>query len=160
MPDLQAGDKAPDFTALDEQGRKVTLSDYKGQKLVLYFYPKDDTPGCTTEACDFNDNLKKLNKLDVAVLGVSRDSAKKHLKFIEKYGLKFPLIADEEGDVCQKYDTWIQKSMYGKKYMGIERSTFLIDEKGKIITLWRKVKVEGHVDEIFDTLKKSTKKAA
>lgn len=148
MPILDVGSPAPAFSAPDDTGKTVKLADFKGQKLVLYFYPKDDTPGCTTEACDFRDNFKALAKLGVAVLGVSKDSVASHVKFKKKYDLNFPLLSDEDGKMCAAYDVWVEKSMYGKKYMGIERSTFLIDETCKIAALWRKVSVTGHVDDI------------
>lgn len=147
------GAPAPNFSAPDDTGKVHALKDYQGQKVVLYFYPKDDTPGCTTESCDFRDNLKSLGKLGVAVLGVSKDSVKSHAKFKEKYNLNFPLLSDEDGDMCENYGTWVEKSMYGKKYMGIERSTFLIDEKGKIAQIWTKVKVDGHIDDVIAALK-------
>lgn len=153
MPALDIGDKAPVFSAPSDQGSTLSLKDFKGRKLVLYFYPKDDTPGCTKEACSFTENISSFNKLDVAVLGVSKDSVEKHKKFKEKYGLKFPLLSDEDGKICEAYGTWIEKSMYGRKYMGIDRATFLIDETGKIEALWRKVKLPGHIEEILKTLK-------
>jgi peroxiredoxin Q/BCP len=148
MPTLDVGSPAPAFAAADDTGKTVTLADYTGKKLVLYFYPKDDTPGCTTESCDFRDNMKAFEKLGVAVLGVSKDSVTSHVKFKKKYDLNFPLLSDEDGKICESYGVWVEKSMYGKKYMGIERSTFLIDESGKIAALWRKVSVTGHVDDV------------
>lgn len=157
---LSIGDKAPDFTLPTDGGGEISLKKLKGQKVVLYFYPKDDTPGCTKESCSFNENLNKFNKLDVQVIGISKCSVKKHDKFKEKYGLKFPLASDEGSDTCERYGVWLEKSMYGKKYMGIDRSTFLIDEKGKITALWHKVKVDGHVEEVMATVKESNKKAA
>lgn len=160
MAELKTGSKAPDFTLPTDGGGEISLKQFKGQKVVLYFYPKDDTPGCTAESCSFNENLSKFNKLDVQVIGLSKCSVKKHDKFKEKYGLKFPLASDENGDVCERYGTWIEKSMYGKKYMGIDRSTFLIDENGKIAALWRNVKVPGHVEEVMEAVKASNKKAA
>jgi peroxiredoxin Q/BCP len=153
MPALKENAKAPNFKVAADNGETLTLKDYKGQKLVLYFYPKDDTPGCTTEACNFNEALPKFEKMGAAVLGISRDSLKKHEKFSEKFGLAFPLGADEDGAMCEAYGVWIEKSMYGKKYMGIDRSTFLIGEDGKIIKIWRGVKVPGHVDEVMAALK-------
>ena len=160
MADLKIGSKAPNFTLPTDGGGDITLADFKGQKVVLYFYPKDDTPGCTKESCSFNENLKAFNKLGVQVIGLSKCSVKKHDKFKEKYGLKFPLASDEDGDVCEKYGTWVEKSMYGRKYMGIDRSTFLIDENGKIAQAWRKVKVPGHVEEVMEAVKEASKKAA
>lgn len=147
------GDKAPDFNLLDDQGNTVSMAHYAGRKVLLYFYPKDDTPGCTTEACDLRDNFKNLGKLNVAVLGVSRDSVKSHQKFKAKYDLNYPLLSDEQEDLCKAYDVIKQQSMYGKTYMGIERSTFLIDEQGMIQKVWRKVKVSGHVEEILKALR-------
>lgn len=155
MPALKEGSKAPDFKLPTDTRGIVSLKDFAGTKLVLYFYPKDDTPGCTAEACAFNDNLPKFGKLKAAVLGISRDPLKKHEKFREKYDLGFPLGADEDGGVCEKYGVWVEKSMYGKKYMGIERSTFLIDETGKILKIWRKVKVTGHVEEVLEAAKEA-----
>lgn len=156
MPTLDVGSRAPTFSAPDDTGKTVKLADFKGQKLVLYFYPKDDTPGCTTEACDFRDNLKSLSKLGVAVLGVSKDSVASHIKFKKKFDLNFPLLSDEDGKICDAYGVWVEKSMYGKKYMGIERSTFLIDEDGKIMAVWPKVSVTGHVDDIKKALAQAT----
>ena len=160
MSALEIGSKAPNFNLPTDGNGKVKLSDYKGQKLVLYFYPKDDTSGCTKEACNFKENLKAFEKLGVAVIGVSKDSVAKHDKFKEKYKLNFPLASDEECKVCDAYGVWVEKSMYGRKYMGIERATFLIDEKGKIEQIWRKVKVPGHVEDILKSLKEGNKKAA
>ena len=149
---LTEGNKAPDFKILTEGGRTATLKDYAGQKLVLYFYPKDDTPGCTAQACGFRDHLSAFDKLGTAVLGISKDPLVKHERFRRKYDLNFPLGADEDGKICEAYGVWIEKSMYGKKYMGIDRSTFLIDEKGVIEKIWRKVKVPGHVEEILSVV--------
>ena len=148
MSELKIGDKAPDFNLPTDGNETVKLSDFKGRKLVLYFYPKDDTPGCTTESCNFRDSLADFNALNTAVVGISKDSIKKHDKFKAKYELNFPLISDENGDMCERYGVWGEKSMMGKKYMGIERSTFLIDENGKIEQIWRKVKVDGHVADV------------
>ena len=131
---------------------KISLKSFRGRKVVLYFYPKDDTPGCTRESCDFRDNLARLGKMGAAVVGVSRDSPARHDKFRAKYDLNFPLAADEEGEVCAAYGVWVEKNMYGRKYMGIERATFLIDEKGIIRHVWRKVKVGGHVDAVMAAL--------
>lgn len=153
MTALQIGDKAPDFTLPTDGNGTLTLSDLQGEKVVLYFYPKDDTPGCTTESCSFNDNLTALNKLNATVIGVSKCSVAKHDKFKAKYGLNFPLASDEESDVCEQYGVWTEKNMYGKKYMGIERSTFLIDENGNIEQIWRKVKVKDHVEAVLNALK-------
>lgn len=153
MTHLSDGAAAPDFTLPTDDGRPVSLSGFRGRKVVLYFYPKDDTPGCTQESCDFRDSLAALSGAGVAVLGLSRDGVESHRKFKEKYALNFPLLADEDGAVCAAYGVWVEKSMYGKKYMGIERATFLIDEAGKIVRIWRKVKVPGHVDGILDALR-------
>ncbi|HEY0900702.1 MAG TPA: thioredoxin-dependent thiol peroxidase [Micavibrio sp.] len=150
---LKIGDKAPDFTLPTDGAGSVTLSALKGQPVVLYFYPKDDTSGCTQEACDFRDNLSALKKLKAQVIGVSKDSVKKHDKFKEKYELNFPLASDEDGAVCDQHGVWVEKSMYGRKYMGIERSTFLIGADGKIAQIWRKVSVTDHVQEVMAALK-------
>lgn len=160
MSNLQPGDKAPNFSLATGDGTTVKLSDYKGRKLVLYFYPKDDTPGCTKEACGFRDDLPKFGKLNAAVIGVSKDNPKSHAKFRDKYDLNFPLASDEDGTVCEAYGTWGEKSMYGRKYMGIDRATFLIDENGKIAQVWRKVSVTGHVEEVMKAIKDLDKKAA
>ena len=151
MPEV--GKKAPQFTLPDSDGNKVSLKDYLGQKVVLYFYPKDNTSGCTKEACDFRDSIAQFKKLKVAVLGVSKDSQSSHIKFKDKYDLNFPLLSDVDTKVIQKYEVWKEKSMYGKKYMGVERTTFLIDEKGKIEKIYRKVKVADHVEQILKDLK-------
>ena len=153
MPAPKPGLKAPDFNLPSSSGGKLRLSDLKGQFVVLYFYPKDDTSGCTKEACSFSENIAALNRIKAKVIGVSRDSLASHEKFIAKYGLKFPLLSDEDGAVCEKYGVWVEKSMYGKKYMGIDRSTFLIGPDGKILQIWNKVKVPGHVDEVLAALK-------
>ena len=146
---VDVGDKAPSFTLPTDGGGEVSLTDLKGKTVVLYFYPKDDTPGCTAEACAFRDALPDFSKVKAAVIGISRDAIKRHDKFKEKYDLTFPLASDEDGRTCEDYGTWVEKSMYGRKYMGIERSTFLIDGKGVIRNVWRKVKVPGHVDEVL-----------
>jgi peroxiredoxin Q/BCP len=146
--DLQVGFDAPDFALPSDSGETIKLSDLKGKKVILYFYPKDDTPGCTKEACSFRDNLGVLQSKNVVVLGVSADSVESHKKFKQKYNLNFPLLSDEKLEVIKKYGVWKEKNMYGKKTMGIERSTFIIDEKGKIIKIYRNVKVDGHVEEI------------
>lgn len=149
---LQKGDKAPEFTLPTLNDQTVSLKDFKGKKVVLYFYPKDNTPGCTLEACDFRDNMGRLKTAGVEVLGTSRDHLKSHQKFADKFDLSFPLLSDEQGEVCRQYDCWKEKSMFGKKYFGIERSTFLIDEKGLIQKIWRKVKVKGHVEQVLEAL--------
>ncbi len=150
---VDVGDKAPGFTLPTDGGGEISLSDFKGKPVVLYFYPKDDTSGCTAEACAFRDALPDFSKVKAEVIGISRDPVKKHDKFKKKYALNFPLASDEEGEVCEAYGTWVEKSMYGRKYMGIERSTFLIDGKGVIREVWRKVKVPGHAEEVLKAAK-------
>ncbi|WP_299398926.1 thioredoxin-dependent thiol peroxidase [Pelagibius sp.] len=147
---VEVGKKAPNFKMATDGGGSVALKDLKDQKVVLYFYPKDDTPGCTKEACGFRDAFPDFSKLDAVVIGVSKDSVAKHDKFKAKHHLPFTLASDEDGNVCEAYGTWVEKSMYGKKYMGIERATFLIDEKGVVRGEWRKVKVPGHVDAVLE----------
>lgn len=154
MAVLNVGDKAPDFTLPTNQGFDMTLSDFQGQKVVLYFYPKDNTPGCTKESCNFNDALSEFEDLNTQILGISKCGIKKHENFSEKFALSFPLFSDKRGNVCEQYDTWKEKSMYGKKYMGIERSTFLINEDGTIAHIWRRVKVPDHVKEVKDITNK------
>lgn len=151
--ELDVGAKAPDFSLPDQDGSTVTLKSLKGKQVVLYFYPKDDTSGCTKEACDFRDSLAPIKKAGAVVLGVSKDGKASHQKFIAKYGLPFALLSDEETVVCNAYGVYKEKSMYGRKYMGIERSTFVIDATGRVKALWRKVKVPGHVDEVLAALK-------
>lgn len=146
---LTAGKKAPAFQLPAYPEGVVKLSQFKGQQnVVLYFYPRDNTPGCTTEACDFRDNLASLADAETVVLGVSTDTVASHRKFAEKFSLPFPLLADEEHAVAEKYGVWAEKMRYGRKYMGIERSTFLIDKQGKLARVWPKVKVEGHAAEV------------
>ncbi len=150
---IEEGAKAPNFTMDLDDGETVSLKDLAGRKLVLYFYPKDDTPGCTNEAADFSSDLAKFKRAGAEVIGVSRDSVAKHQKFKEKHALKVKLGADETGKVTEDYGVWGEKSMYGKKFMGIERSTFLIDEQGVVRKIWRKVKVPGHVSEVLAAVK-------
>ncbi len=150
---VDVGDKAPDFSLSDESGDTVSLKSLKGKQVVLYFYPKDDTPGCTKEACGFRDEIKAIEKTDAVVLGVSMDSAESHNKFIKKYGLPFRLLVDEGGAVSKAYGVYKKKNMYGRTYWGIERSTFVIGETGKLKAVFRKVKVDGHVDEVRAVLK-------
>lgn len=150
---LKIGDPAPDFTLPGDNGTDVSLSSFRGKRVVLYFYPKDDTPGCTQESCDFRDQSSLFEKSGAQIIGISKDSVKKHDKFKEKYALNFPLASDEKGDICEKYGVWVEKSMYGRRYMGIERTTFLIGEDGKILQSWRKVKIPGHVDSVVDAVK-------
>jgi peroxiredoxin Q/BCP len=149
---LNVGDKAPDFSASDQNGTTHRLKDYRGKKLVLYFYPKDMTSGCTAQACDFRDNMARIAATGTAVLGVSPDPVKRHAKFADKESLNFPLLADDDKQMVQDYDVWKEKSMYGRKYMGVERTTFIIDEKGRIERIFPKVKVPGHVQEVLDAL--------
>jgi len=148
----KVGQKAPDFTVLNDKGEKVRLSDLKGKKVVLYFYPKDDTPGCTTEACAFRDGIDEIKKKGATVIGVSTDSVESHQKFKKKFDLNFPLLADTDKKLVEVYGTWKEKSMYGRKYMGIERTTFIIDEQGKISHIFPKVKVSEHYDEVLEAL--------
>ena len=155
MATLKPGSPAPDFSLPTGSGETVSLKDLKGKKVVLYFYPKDNTSGCTKEACEFNDNLARLKKKGAVVVGISPDSAASHTKFADKYSLSFPLLSDESKEVLKKYGVWKEKSMYGRKYMGVERTTFVIDEKGRITHIFPKVKVEGHVDEVLAALTKS-----
>ena len=146
---LKIGDKAPLFKLPRDGGAEASLADFAGRSLVLYFYPKDDTSGCTAEAIDFNRLAADFAKAGAAIVGVSPDPVKKHDKFRDKYELGFPLVSDETKTMLETYGVWVEKSMYGRKYMGVERSTFLIDGKGKIARIWRKVKVTGHADEVL-----------
>ncbi len=158
---LKVGQKAPDFKVNDQDGNEISLSDFKGKKVVLYFYPKDQTPGCTTEACNLRDNYKLLQKKGYEVLGVSTDSEKSHQKFIEKQDLPFQLLADVDKVIHTKYGTWVEKSMYGRKYMGTARVTFIIDEKGAIEEIIEKVDTKNHAEQILReaTPKSLTKKS-
>jgi len=146
---LEVGDKAPAFKTKNQDGDAVSLGDFKGRKVALYFYPKDDTPGCTKEACSFRDAWAKFRKKGIAVLGVSIDDEKSHRKFADKFSLPFPLLADTDKKIVTAYGVWGEKSMYGRKYMGIHRVTYLIDEKGRIAAVWPKVKPEDHADEVL-----------
>ncbi len=150
MMPLQTGDPAPDFSAKDQDGNAISLSDFKGKKLVLYFYPKDDTPGCTAQACDLRDNYQHMLAQGYAVVGVSVDDEKSHRKFIEKYELPFPLIADTDHAVVDTYGVWVEKNMYGRKYMGTARTTFVINEEGKIEDIISKVKTKAHTQQILN----------
>ena len=150
---VEIGKKAPAFKLPADGGGTIALKELKGQKVVLYFYPKDDTPGCTTEACGFRDAFPDFTKVDAVVIGVSKDSVARHDKFKAKHDLPFALASDEDGKVCEAYGTWVEKSLYGRKYMGIDRATFLIDEQGVLRGEWRKVKVKGHVDEVLAAAK-------
>ena len=151
-PGLAIGRPAPAFQLLSDEGKEVQLADFRGQQVVLYFYPKDDTPGCTTEACAFRDGAAALRQRGAVVLGVSTDSVASHQKFKAKFHLSFPLLSDEEKRAVQAYGVWKEKSMYGRTYMGIERTTFLIDRDGKIARIFPKVKVDGHCDEVLAAL--------
>lgn len=149
---LNVGDRAPDFSGVDQNGKSVRLGDLKGSKVVLYFYPKDMTPGCTVEACAFRDGFKALKKKGAVVLGVSKDSALSHKKFIEKYDLPFSLLADESGEIVKAYGAWGEKSMYGKKYMGILRITYVIGADGRVAAVFPKVKPATHAEEVLQAL--------
>lgn len=150
MPDVS--DTAPDFTLPRDGGGEVTLSDLRGTSVVLFFYPRDDTPGCTKESIGFSTTLQEFADAGAQVFGISKDTVAKHDKFVAKHDLTTPLLSDAEGSVCEDYGVWVEKNMYGKKSMGIQRSTFLIDAEGKIARVWRKVKVDGHVDEVLEAV--------
>ena len=150
--ELHVGDPAPDFSLESDTGQKVSLKDFRGKKVILYFYPRDDTPGCTKEACSFRDSLGGITSKDAVVLGVSRDDINSHKKFKQKYSLNFPLLSDPDREVSKAYGVYKLKNLYGIKHWGIERSTFLIGEEGKISKIWRKVKVDGHKDEVVQAL--------
>lgn len=149
---LKVGDKAPGFTLPSTDGTEISLKDFSGKKVVLYFYPKDDTSGCTKEACSFRDNLTRVKRKGAVILGVSADPVKSHQKFTDKYDLTFPLLSDESKEMIKSYGVWQEKTFMGRKYMGIVRTTFIIDEKGKIKHIFEKVKVEGHTDEVLEQL--------
>lgn len=151
MPDVN--DKAPEFSLPTGDGSILSSSDFRGRPLVLYFYPKDSTPGCTQQAIGFTALLPEFEKEGAAVVGVSRDSVKRHSNFAAKNGIAFPLLSDEAGELCEAYGVWVEKNLYGRKYMGIERSTFLIDGEGVIRRVWRKVKVKGHAEEVLEAVK-------
>jgi peroxiredoxin Q/BCP len=151
---VEVGDKAPDFNLPSDGGGKISLKALRGKKIVLYFYPKDDTPGCTTEACAFRDSLPDFSKVKTTIIGVSKDDVKSHDRFKKKYDLPFPLLSDEDGKLVKAFGVWVEKSMYGRKYMGIDRSTFLIDEKGIVRGVWRKVKANGHAEEVLEAAEK------
>ncbi|MGF1625903.1 MAG: thioredoxin-dependent thiol peroxidase [Alphaproteobacteria bacterium] len=150
---IDVGDKVPDLTMPTDGGGTVSLADLKGRKVVLYFYPKDDTPGCTTEACGFRDAMPDFSGIDATVIGISKDSRTAHDKFKTKFDLNFTLASDTDGAACKAFGTWVEKSMYGRKYMGIDRATFLVDGEGVVRNVWRKVKVKGHVDEVLAAAK-------
>ncbi len=149
----QEGRNAPDFKLLANNRQSFALKDLKGKNIVLFFYPKDDTPGCTVEACGFRDSFKDIEKLNAVILGISPDSVKSHENFVNKFSLPFPLLSDNEKQMCKDYGVWVEKSMYGKKYMGIARTTFIIDGNGKIAKVFEKVKPEGHNAEVIEVLK-------
>jgi|TARA_B110000259_G_C13990337_1_gene392218 peroxiredoxin Q/BCP len=150
---ISIGDKAPEFNVSINGGAQFTLADAAGKNLVLYFYPKDDTPGCTKEAISFSENLDTFKDQNTVILGISRDTASKHDKFITKFDLRINLISDEDGSLCEAFGTWVEKQMYGRTYMGIERATFLINNRGEVAQIWRKVKVPGHVEDVLATVK-------
>lgn len=150
---LEVGDKAPELSLPDQHGRTVTLKSFKGKQVVLYFYPKDDTPGCTKESCDFRDVESQIVRAGGVIVGVSLDGKESHQKFIKKYGLPFPLLTDDDASVSKSYGVYKEKNMYGKKYWGIERSTFVIDPTGNLKALFRKVQVDGHADQVLTALK-------
>ncbi|WP_339855378.1 thioredoxin-dependent thiol peroxidase [uncultured Nisaea sp.] len=150
---VDVGEKAPEFSMATDGGGTVSLTGLKGRKVVLYFYPKDDTPGCTKEACAFRDAMPDFSGIDAEIIGVSKDPVAKHDKFKAKYDLPFTLASDEESDVCEKFGVWVEKNMYGRKYMGIERATFLIDGEGVVRNVWRKVKVPGHAEAVLEAVK-------
>lgn len=149
---LKTGDMAPEFTLTSDSGEKINLKDYRGKKVILYFYPKDNTSGCTKEACDFRDSIKIFGRKNAVIIGVSKDSIESHRKFKSKYELPFTLLSDESAEILKKYGVWKEKSMYGKKYMGIERTTFIINEKGIIESIFRKVKVNEHIQELINSI--------
>ncbi|WEG12265.1 thioredoxin-dependent thiol peroxidase [Pullulanibacillus sp. KACC 23026] len=152
---LEAGQKAPDFSLQATNGDMLTMDEFKGKNVVLYFYPKDMTPGCTTEACDFRDHHAGFAEINTVVLGVSADPVSDHEKFTEKHALPFPLLADVDHKLCEAYGVWQEKTNFGKKYMGIVRATFVIDKEGVIRKVWPKVKVEGHVQEVYNYIKEN-----
>ena len=156
---IEIGDTAPEFTLPADGGTEITLSAFQGQYVVLYFYPKDDTSGCTAQACGFRDSFPDFQGVNTQIIGISKDKPSKHDKFKAKYDLNFPLASDEEGEICDKYGVWVEKSMYGRKYMGVERSTFIINEKGVITHMWRKVKVPGHVETVLKALQETAQAA-
>jgi thioredoxin-dependent peroxiredoxin len=153
MSELSVGDTVPDFLMPATGGLTISSEKLAGSPYVIYFYPKDDTPGCTTQACDFTNSIAQFKSMNATVIGVSKDNIESHEKFVKKYKLNFPLACDVDGKVCNAFGVWVEKSMYGKKYMGIERCTFLVDGQGHIAGIWRKVKVADHVAEVTAALK-------
>ena len=156
---LQVGDPAPAFTLASTSGETISLASLRGTRVVLYFYPKDDTPGCTREACSFRDDYARFERANAMVLGISRDDTGSHQRFTRKYGLTFPLLSDPDAAVCKAYGVWAQKSLYGRTYWGIERTTFLIDESGRLAAIFPKVKVDGHAEEVLAALQSSAVRA-
>lgn len=152
---IEIGKKAPDFTLEANNGETVTLSEFKGKNVIVYFYPKDMTPGCTTEACDFRDQFQEFKDLNAVILGISPDPIARHQKFVEKYGLPFLLLADTDHQVADAFEVWKLKKNFGKEYMGIERSTFLIDKDGNVAKEWRKVQVKGHVEDALTYIREN-----
>lgn len=152
MPTLNVGDTAPDFSLPAGDGKTLSLKEFRGKKVVLYFYPKDNTPGCTKEACSFRDDIRKFERKGAVIIGVSADRVESHRKFADKYDLPFSLVSDEKKSLINAYGVWKKKSLYGRTFLGIERSTFVIDEKGKIARIYRKVKVDGHSEEVLAAL--------
>ena len=151
---VEVGDSAPDFSVPNDGGGNSALKHYRGRNLILYFYPKDGTPGCTREAIDFRDHLETFNELNASIVGVSRDSPKRHINFSKKNQLNFPLISDEDGTICENYGVWQQKQNYGRSYMGIVRSTFLINSGGSVAEVWKSVRVKGHIEAVIKAVKK------
>lgn len=152
---VEIGMQAPGFTLEAHNGKTITLSDLKGKNVVIYFYPKDMTPGCTTEACDFRDQYQQFNDVNAVILGISPDPVDRHQKFVEKYGLPFLLLADTDHQIAEAYGVWKLKKNFGKEYMGIERSTFIIDKDGKVVKEWRKVQVKGHVEDALNYIREN-----
>lgn len=153
MNSVQVDQAAPDFALPAHTGEQIRLSEFRGKNVVLYFYPKDDTPGCTTEACGFRDGIKQIAKTDTVILGVSPDDVASHQKFIQKYSLPFLLLSDMESKICELYGVWVEKNMYGRKYMGVARTTFIINKQGEIVKIFEKVKPEEHLEEVVEILK-------
>lgn len=151
--ELKIGDKLPDITLPSDEDKQINVKDYIGKNIVIYFYPKDDTSGCTTEAIDFSSAINEFKKLNTIIIGISRDPIKKHAKFKLKHELKHILLSDIEGEICEKFNCWVEKSMYGRKYMGVARKTFLVNTEGMIEKIWPKVKIAGHVEDVINSIK-------